>query len=159
MNAPSETLEARIQTLEDRTEIHEMTSRFADAANRVDADAVISLWAENAIWQIGPPIDKMFKCHDEIRGAFLGLLCNAWEFLIQMPLAHVIKIDGDKATARSFVNEIARAKDETANFNLAVYEDDLIRTAAGWRFVKRNYKVLYLDTSPLTGTAYQRAVL
>ncbi|MCF6446039.1 nuclear transport factor 2 family protein [Nereida sp. MMG025] len=152
-------LEDRIQQIEDRNYIHEMTSRFADAANRVDAPAFLDLWTQDALWQIGPPIDKQFLGHHEIESAFLGLLCNAWEFFIQMPSAHVIEIEGDEATSRSFVNEIARAKEGTANYNLAVYEDELVRVGSGWKFAKRNYKVLYLDTAPLTGTAYQRKVL
>lgn len=152
-------LAQRLQALEDRNTIHEMTSQFADAANRVDPDAFMALWAVDAVWQIGPPIDKEFISHDPIREAFLGLLCHAWEFFIQMPSAHVIQVTGDTATARSFVNEIARAKDGTANYNLAVYEDELARSDQGWRFTKRTYKVLYLDTSPMAGTAYQRAVL
>ncbi|WP_299508355.1 nuclear transport factor 2 family protein [uncultured Roseobacter sp.] len=107
MNPKSPTLEQRVRSLEDRNYIHEITSRFADSANRVDPDAFVSLWAQDAIWQIGPPISKEFKGHDEIRSAFLGLLCNAWEFFIQMPSAHVIEIDGATATASSFVNEVS----------------------------------------------------
>lgn len=76
-----------------------------------------------------------------------------------MPSAHVIDITGDTATSRCFVNEIARGKDGRANFSLAVYEDELVRRPDGWVFIKRDYKVLYLDTAPLTGDAYQREVL
>lgn len=159
MTDPKPSLEQRLQTLEDQQCIQAMTGRFADAANRVDDDAFIALWAEDAVWRIGPPIDKQFTGHGEIRSAFLGLLCNAWEFFVQMPSAHEIEIDGNTARARSYVNEVARGKDGGGNYNLAVYEDDLIRTAAGWKFTERNYKVLYLDTSPLNGTAYQRDVL
>lgn len=62
--------------------------------------------------------------------------------MLEAQSAHVVDITDDTATARSFVNEIARGKDGSANHNLSVYEDELKRTATGWVFTKRNYKVL-----------------
>lgn len=108
------------------------------------------------VWTIGPPIDQQFDGRKTITQAFIGLLQTRWEFFIQMPAARVYTIDGDHASGRCYVNEIARAKDGTANFNLAVYEDQVMRRPDGWQFARRDDKVLYLDETGLSGHAFQR---
>lgn len=142
----------------DEMAIRQRVGRFADAANRVDGDAFARLWAEDAVWTIGPPVDARFDGRHAITEAFLGLLRTRWEFFVQLPSAIVVDIDGDEAKARCYVNEIARAQDGTGNFNLAVYRDHLVRSGPGWVFQRRDYDVLYLDQSPLQGAAFQRAV-
>ncbi|MEX3014023.1 nuclear transport factor 2 family protein [Gymnodinialimonas hymeniacidonis] len=152
-------IEHRVAQYLEEEKIRGLASLFADAANRVDADQFASLWLEDSVWQIGPPIDKTFEGRSEIVQAFKGLLLKQWEFFVQMPNAHVINIEANQATARSYVNEIARAKDGTTNFNLAVYFDELVRDEEKWKFKRRDYRVLYQDSSPIKGIAYQRDVL
>jgi ketosteroid isomerase-like protein len=140
----------------DEAAIRALSDRFADAANRVNGDDFAALWTDDAVWTIGPPIDQQFDGRETITQAFIGLLQTRWEFFIQMPAARVYTIDGDHASGRCYVNEIARAKDGTANYNLAVYEDQVMRGPEGWQFTRRDYKVLYLDETGLGGHAFQR---
>lgn len=138
----------------DRLAIRDLSARFADAANRIDPEVFRSLWTENSVWTIGPPADHVFKGREAIVAGFTSLLQNEWEFFVQLPsAAHVIDLNGDTASGRCYVNEIARAKfpKTFSNFNLSVYEDECVRENGVWRFRSRRYKVIYLDKTPLGG--------
>ena len=66
-------------------------------------------------------------------------------------------LDGDTATGRAYIQELARTVDGRQGLNYAIYHDRYQRTAEGWKFAERMYEVRYLDTSPLAGTAPQAA--
>jgi hypothetical protein len=148
------TLEERITQIEDENAIRALTYKYADAANRIDADLFKSLWVENSEWIIGPPINQKFIGRDQIVGAFVGLL-HSWDFFVQQPVGGNLEINGTTAKAHFYVNEIARSKDGVGNYNLSQYEDELEKLDGVWFFVKRNYKVIYLDQSPLNGTSFK----
>lgn len=141
--------------LENQQLILTLAHQFSDAANRKDAVLYRSLWATESKWIIGPPINKDFSGADEIVNAFIHLLYN-WEFFVQLTCSYHIKIEGNTATANFYVSEIARIKDGMSNYNLAMYQDQLIFENGKWLFRERNYKVLYLDQSPLKGTAFHQ---
>jgi hypothetical protein len=64
-----------------------------------------------------------------------------------------IRLDGDTATGRAYIQELARARDGRQGLNYAVYHDRYQRTSDGWKFTERVYEVRYLDTTPLAGSA------
>jgi L-lactate utilization protein LutC len=80
-------------------------------------------------------------------------LQSRWDFFVQNTHPGTIGIDGDTATGRAYVQEVARTLDGVEGLNFAVYHDRYLRTAEGWRFAERVYEVRYLDTSPLAGGA------
>lgn len=139
--------------MEDQQLILTLAHQFSDAANRKDAALFRSLWKNDGRWIIGPPINKEFDGVDAIESAFVHLL-DGWEFFVQLTSSYHIKIDGSTATASFYVNEIARIKDGMSNYNLAMYQDKLVYEKGRWQFTERNYRVLYLDQSPLRGTAF-----
>ncbi len=147
------TLEERITAIEDENAIRALSYKFADAANRIDVELFKSLWMAHGEWTIGPPINQHFVGIDEISTAFSGLLAS-WGFFVQLPAGGNIQINKETATAHFYVNEIAHSKSGVSNYNLAQYEDKLLKENGVWRFVKRNYKVIYLDQSPLLGTSF-----
>lgn len=149
------TLEERLVLLEDENQIRALSQKFADAANRIDVELFKSLWTTHGEWTIGPPINQHFVGIDQISAAFSGLLAS-WEFFVQLPAGGNIQIGEETATAHFYVNEIARSKAGVSNYNLSQYEDQLQKENGVWRFVKRNYKVIYLDESPLQGTSFTR---
>ncbi|MFI6491674.1 nuclear transport factor 2 family protein [Streptomyces sp. NPDC050564] len=61
----------------------------------------------------------------------------------------MMQIDGDTATGRAHMQEIARTRDGRQGLNYAIYHDRYRRTPDGWRFTERVYEVRYLDTTPL----------
>ncbi len=62
-------------------------------------------------------------------------------------------LDGDTATGRAYIHELARGRDGSSHLSYAIYHDRYQRTPDGWRFTERVYEVRYYDTSPLAGSA------
>ena len=60
--------------------------------------------------------------------------------------------DGEKATARVYVNEVARKSDDKhGNYNLSMYEDELVKENGKWLFEKRTYHTVYQDAPEYKG--------
>ncbi|WP_179514791.1 nuclear transport factor 2 family protein [Sphingobium sp. CR28] len=74
-------------------------------------------------------------------------------YFMQMTHSGVVSVHGDRATARFVIRERGRGDDSFYD-NLAVYNDELVREPAGWRFKRRSYSYRFLDQQPFTGTAY-----
>ena len=68
-----------------------------------------------------------------------------------------IQLDGDTATGRAYIQELARARDGRQGLNYAIYHDRHQRTPDGWKFTERAYEIRYLDATPLAGSAPQPA--
>ncbi|MFE9644320.1 nuclear transport factor 2 family protein [Streptomyces sp. NPDC006365] len=80
-------------------------------------------------------------------------LQSQWGFFVQNTHPGMILLDGDTATGRAYMQDLARTLDGRQGLNYAVCHDRYQRTAEGWKFAERVYEVRYLDTSPLAGTA------
>lgn len=144
-----------IQVLKDELEIRALAEKFSDAANRKDAALFQSLWAADAVWKIGPPINVEFKGKDNM-GPSVTKMLSLWDFFVQLSGPGVITINGDRATARFYVNEIARkAADKTGNYNLSMYEDELIKENGRWYFLKRTYHTIYQEAPDYKGLIQQ----
>lgn len=52
----------------------------------------------------------------------------------------VVAVDGDRATARSYVDGLIMAADGASGVNAAgFYDDEVVRTAEGWRVARRRF--------------------
>jgi hypothetical protein len=57
----------------------------------------------------------------------------------------VITVDGDLAQARTYVDALIMIGDNTSGVNgIGYYDDDLVRTAAGWRISCRRFATVRL---------------
>ncbi|GAB4525862.1 MAG: hypothetical protein OHK0046_42160 [Anaerolineae bacterium] len=141
--------------VEDEAAIRRLVYAFADAANRRDIAQFSSVWVDGGIWKISPPINFELTGTAETIGSAFGNLISRWEFFIQSPLHGIVEVDANRARARWYTQEIARAAtDGTGHFNYGLYLDELVRTSDGWRFFSRTYHYLYLDDSPLHGQGF-----
>ncbi|MGV0808750.1 nuclear transport factor 2 family protein [Mycolicibacterium setense] len=53
---------------------------------------------------------------------------------------HAIAVDGDTATARTYVDALIMAQDNNSGVNaVGFYDDELVRTADGWRIARRRF--------------------
>ncbi len=75
-------------------------------------------------------------------------------FFTQLVPTGVISIDGDHAEARWPVREVAQGPGETFYDNLAMYFDSFARVDGEWKFTRRSYKYMWLNTEPFAGTAF-----
>lgn len=58
-----------------------------------------------------------------------------------------IAIDGDKATARTYIDGLIMGPDNDSGVNaIGFYDDEIVRTADGWRIARRRYTQVRLTT-------------
>ncbi|MEU6343473.1 LUD domain-containing protein [Streptomyces sp. NPDC046977] len=139
------------QAIADRVEIEALRGEFTDAAMMRDRPRLASLFTPDGVLRM-PNIPAEFRGREEIRAGGERLQ-SQWDFFVQTTHPGTIRLDGDAATGRAHIQELARTLDGRQGLNYAIYHDRYERTAEGWRFAERVYEVRYLDTSPLAGTA------
>ncbi|MEU0026681.1 nuclear transport factor 2 family protein [Streptomyces sp. NPDC006335] len=140
-----------MQAVADRVEIEALRAEITDAVMMRDYDRVASLFTPGGAMR-WPHIGKEFTGRAEIRaGVEWGQ--GLWEFFVQNTHAGVIRLDGDTAAGRAYVQEFGRMKDGSSHLNYAVYHDRYQRTPDGWRFGERVYEVRYQDATALPGSA------
>ncbi|MER7333048.1 MULTISPECIES: LUD domain-containing protein [unclassified Micromonospora] len=138
------------QAIADRVAIEALRGEFTDAVMMRDRPRLASLFTpDGALRMPNIPAEQIGR--EEIRAGGERLQ-SQWDFFVQNTHPGTILIDGDTATGRAYIQELARTLDGRQGLNYAVYHDRYQRTAEGWKFAERVYEVRYLDTSPLAGT-------
>ena len=128
----------------DKQDIAEVIVRYATGIDTRDwdlfrtcfADDVLAEYDGIATWDnVDAIADSMESSHAEM-GQTMHQLANI-----------AISVDGDEATARTYVDAVLMAADGQSGLNpRGVYEDRLVRTAAGWRITHRRYTMVHLGT-------------
>ena len=131
-----------------------LCNRYTDAVNRRDWHAYRACWTEDAVWDLGSPVNQKKTGIDAIMTEVQRAV-GAMDLFVQMNHAvTVLSIDGDTARARSTLNEIGRIKPDSRDllggvdgmFILALYDDELRRDPIGeWQFSRRTYQVVLFD--------------
>jgi len=135
----------------DCVEIEALRGEFTDAAMMRDRARLASLFTPDGALRM-PNIPVELVGREEIREGGERLQAQ-WDFFVQTTHPGTIQLDGDTATGRAYIQELARARDGRQGMNYAVYHDRYQRTGDGWKFTERVYEVRYLDTTPLAGSA------
>jgi len=139
------------QATADRVEIEALRGEFTDAAMMRDRARMASLFTPDGALRM-PNIPAELVGREEIRAGGERLQAQ-WDFFVQTTHPGTIQLDGDTATGRAYIQELARTRDGRQGLNYAIYHDRYQRTPDGWKFTERVYEVRYLDTSPLAGSA------
>ena len=140
-----------LQAIADRVEIEALRGEFTDAAMMRDRARLAALFTPDGVLRM-PNIPVELAGQMEIRAGGERLQ-DQWEFFVQTTHPGTIQLDGDTATGRAYMQELARTRDGRQGLNYAIYHDRYQRTGDGWKFTERVYEVRYLDTSPLAGSA------
>jgi ketosteroid isomerase-like protein len=139
------------QAIADRVEIEALRGEFTDAAMMRDRPRMASLFTPDGALRM-PNIPAELVGREEIRAGGERLQ-GQWDFFVQTTHPGTIALDGDTATGRAYVHELARTRDGRQGLNYAIYHDRYQRTGDGWKFTERVYEVRYHDTTPLAGSA------
>ncbi|MDX3520074.1 nuclear transport factor 2 family protein [Streptomyces scabiei] len=140
-----------IHAVVDRLEIEALRAEATDAVMMRDYDRVASLFTPGAVMR-WPHIGREFVGREQIRdGIAWGQ--GLWEFFVQHLHPGVVRLDGDTATGRAYVQEFGRMRDGGSHLNHSLHHDRYRRTCYGWKFSERVYEVRYHDVTPLTGSA------
>jgi ketosteroid isomerase-like protein len=143
------------QVIADRVEVEALRAEFTDAAMMRDRARLASLFTHDGVLRM-PNVPAELVGQEQIRVGGERLQAQ-WEFFVQTTHPGTIQLDGDTATGRAYIQELARTRDGRQGLNYAIYHDRYQRTDDGWKFTERVYEVRYLDTSPLAGSAPRAA--
>ena len=125
-------------TLEDEKAIRDLISRYCFVVDGVpgrDADAFTAMFTEDGAWNsasLGRRIEGGKKLHDFISEVYRGdakyrhLIANA-----------IISIDGDCASAHSYVHVSNLATGTPVCFMISFYDDVLVKQKGKWLFKER----------------------
>jgi ketosteroid isomerase-like protein len=144
-----------LQAIADLVEIEALRAEFSDAGMRCDYDRFAALFTDDGAWRM-PHVDAEFVGRDEIRSA-IERLRGLWDYAVQNAHPGTVELDGDTARGRAYIAELGHLREHGSHLNYGVYHDRYRRTPAGWRFEERVYEILYVDRTPLSGSAPQAA--
>ena len=127
---------------QDELAIRDLAARYADAVNRRDAQGMAAGFAPDGIIEkpgFGDPvqgIDRILKRYKRLQ--------RERDFLAQMIHSGVVEIEEHSATARWWFSEIKNVHDtDQWLYMIGVYQDQLIRLDAGWRFARRSQTTVF----------------
>jgi len=129
---------------DDRQDISELLVRYATGIDRRDwalfrtvfTDDCELDYGEIGRWHgVDEVTDFMDKTH-AMAGHTLHRLSN-----------QVITVDGDEASARTYVDAVIMFGDNQAGVNAwGFYDDDIVRTSDGWRIARRRFTQVRVAT-------------
>jgi ketosteroid isomerase-like protein len=140
-----------LEAIADRVEIEALRGEYTDAAMMRDYDRLASLFTPDGALRM-PNIPAELTGREEIR-AWGERVPAVVDYFVQTTHPGTIRLDGDTATGRAYMQELIRLRDGSSHLNYAIYHDRYQRTGDGWKFTERVYEIRYLDTTALTGSA------
>jgi ketosteroid isomerase-like protein len=142
-----------LQVIADRVEIEALRGEFADAVMMNDHDRLASLFTSDGTVRI--PLGNIEAVGREQIRAMGERRQAIADYFIQTTHPGVIHIDGDTATGRAYLSEVAHGREGSSHLNYFVYHDRYRRTGDGWKFTERVADFRYVDTTPLGGSSPQ----
>ena len=128
----------------DKQDIAEVLVRYATGIDRRDWALFRSCFTDDVVadyigidrWESADAITAFMESSHAGMGHTMHQLSNL-----------AITVDGDTATARSYVDGILMAPDGQGGLNpIGFYDDELVRTAEGWRIARRTFTQVHFRT-------------
>jgi len=137
----------------------DLLNRYTDTINQRDWTELRELFVEDSVWDVAGAakgsLVMRFEGIEKLIDGIAAAVCST-ELCVQTNHAPVIAVNNKRATARSTIQEIVRAKGGGGSMILGVYSDDIVLCADGeWRFKERRFRMTYTDVTPAAGTAVQ----
>jgi uncharacterized protein (TIGR02246 family) len=137
MSVAQQTLESRVQVLEDKEEILRLFMEYGRCLDAKDWEPYAELFAENGTFVSAAGVGKA-QGRAEIRELFGKVLkdvpANAFHLFNNI----TIDVDGDRATARSFWTYVRPGEDGFPQIlQFGHYDDVLMREHGRWKFELR----------------------
>lgn len=135
----------------DRLQIRDLIEGYSNAVNRRDWDLLASLFADDGVWGVtGAHTDREVRGRDAVRREISGVV-EPFELCFQVIGAVHIRLDGDRATATSGLQDFIKTASEADMTLFGIYHDEFVKTLPGWRFQRREYRGCYFGRDPLSG--------
>ncbi|ODR18409.1 nuclear transport factor 2 family protein [Mycolicibacterium porcinum] len=122
---------------EDRSDIIDVLVRYATGIDRRDWPLFRTVFTDDCVLDYGEigswnGVDAVTEFMDQVHamaGHTMHRLSN-----------HAIAVDGDTATARTYVDSLIMAQDNSSGVSgIGFYDDDLVRTSSGWQIARRRF--------------------
>lgn len=144
------------QRVADEHDILKLANAYSHAVMRRDGQLAAKTYAQDGqLIAFGrPPIVG----HEALGAAFHATF-SPLAFITQACVGHVINVEGDRASASFAVNEFFRPQQGDAEVIMCcmgMYEDEVVRTAEGWRFAQRRFSPFFRGTAPAPGKVYSQ---
>ena len=124
--------------LEDRIAIRETIEAYADAVFRRDGEAWAANWAEDSVWNLaGMEVAGKANIVALWTGAMAG-----FSFVAFFAQPGEIRIDGNRASVRSYTVEDLVETDGKPRHVVGRYDDELVKEDGHWLFARRIYTIL-----------------
>jgi 3-phenylpropionate/cinnamic acid dioxygenase small subunit len=129
---------------EDRQDITEVLLRYATGIDRRDwplfrtvfTDDCELDYGEIGTWRGVDAVTDFMEQSHALAGYTMHRMTN-----------QVITVDRDKAEARTYVDGLIMAGDNRSGVNaIGFYDDDIVRTHAGWRIARRRFTPVRVTT-------------
>ncbi len=137
----------KIREYIDREQIREAFNRYAFGVDSSDAEAVLSVFDDPCTLiaqQPGKP-PRRYEGRAAVERFFNKAVDNDMKLLRHRITDHLIKVDGDRADARLYWDEI-REQNGQLILGGGIYFDKLRRVGDGWKFTERHALSTYWIT-------------
>ncbi len=130
--------------MSDRADITEVLLRYATGIDRRDWDTFRTAFTADCVLDYGEigsfagvaAVTEFMEQSHSMAGHTMHRLSNI-----------VVTLDGDRATARTYVDGLILAPDNASGVNaVGIYDDDLLRTDHGWRIARRVFTAVRITT-------------
>lgn len=135
--------------MSDEDAIQQLICCYTEGCNRRDWQQVTGTFMPDGAWEI-PETGARHVGRAAI-GAEMAGFVKRLDTFVQFNAPAIIAVHGDHATARSLIREAGRyAGKPQALQVMGFYDDQLVRTAKGWRFARRAFHALGLHKYPVS---------
>ena len=143
-----EVLTARLDELESRSAMRDLVTNYCMGFDNHDWDTFISIWHEDAVWDIGPPFGS-FEGHAGVKEAVYDVLYPAWRETHHLTTNLKIAFtDADHARGVCDVDCMGANPDNVVQMVGATYTDDFERRDGVWKIAKRTVTMHYFNPMP-----------
>ena len=136
-----------------REAIAGLVHRYADAVVRRDPAQWSACWAEDATWHLGP--GRSVAGREAIAELWVKAM-GGFAAVVQVVNNGAVRVDGDAAAGRWYINEHFSRANGAAGMLLAYYDDTYTRVAGEWLFASRALVVQYQGPPDLSAPFLNR---
>ena len=135
-----------VSALADRQAIVDLTIAYCWALDMRQWDELDAVFTADAVADLGGEYDGLDAIKGRVSTVLLAL--DASQHVVS---THQVHVDGDRATCRCSLRaqHVKAGLDGGTTFMFGGrYEDELVRTAAGWRIARRRLAPIWTDGNP-----------
>lgn len=148
LEAQIETLLQRVDELESRAALRDLVTDYCLGFDTHDWDRFISIWHDDAVWEIGPPFGT-FTGHAGISEAVNDVLYTVWRETHHLTSNLRLEFDdADHARGVCNVDCMGATKDDIVQMISATYADAFERRDGVWKIAKRSVTIHYFNAIP-----------